>query len=262
MQAHQTKGVSGMHKLKQFLEKTLFVLASTCVMLLAISCGDSNPTGSSGGAVKDIDGNSYTAVTIGTQTWTVENLRTTKLNDGTPIALVTEDSEWNNNATAAYCWFNNEAGNKGKYGALYNWYAISSGKLAPQGWHIPTDAEWTTLVDFLIANGYNWDGSTSYNRAAKSMAAKTDWLASQEVGAVGNDLSKNNGSGFTGLPGSSRSNTGGFYFLGIGRNATWWTATQQTSSSAVYRELDYGEMNLIRNVYYNSCGFSVRLVKD
>jgi uncharacterized protein (TIGR02145 family) len=76
-----------------------------------------------------------------------------------------------------------------KYGVLYNWFALATGKLAPQGWHVPTDADWDTLHNYLIANGYNWDGTTTGNKIAKSMAAQTDWYTgTTTVGAIGNYL--------------------------------------------------------------------------
>jgi uncharacterized protein (TIGR02145 family) len=96
-------------------------------------------------SVTDADGNVYQAVKIGTQTWMAENLRTTKFSDGTPIPNVTDNAAWGNTATSAYCWYNNDIANATPYGALYNWYTVNSGKLAPTGWHIPTTAEWQTL---------------------------------------------------------------------------------------------------------------------
>ena len=100
--------------------------------------------------INDIDGNAYNKVTIGRQTWLVENLRTTKYNDGTLIPLVQDNTAWSNLITPGYCWFDNdEVANKNPYGALYNWYAVNTGKLCPSGWHVPTDTEWTTLIDNL-----------------------------------------------------------------------------------------------------------------
>ena len=103
-----------------------------------------------GGTVTDIDGNVYHTVTIGTQTWMVENLKTTKYNDGTAIPLVTDSTAWLNLTTPGYCWYNNDAATyKNTYGALYNWFTVNTSKLAPSGWHVPTDAEWTTLITYL-----------------------------------------------------------------------------------------------------------------
>ncbi len=160
--------------------------------------------------IGDIDGNGYHIVKIGNQVWTVENLRTTRYNDGTAIPYVTDNSAWANLSTPGYCYYGNDsAANAVKYGALYNWHAVNTGKLAPEGWHVPTDAEWDTLQNYLIANGYNWDGTTTGNKIAKSMAAKTDWNSSSTAGAPGNDVQSNNSSGFSALPGGYRYNNGG-----------------------------------------------------
>jgi len=127
------------------------------------------------GDVKDADGNVYQSVRIGSQVWTVENLKTTKYNDGTAIPNVTDSTEWIELTTGSYCYYANNPDNKAKYGALYNWHAVNTGKLAPEGWRVPTDAEWDTLKNYLITNGYNWDGTTTGNKIGKALAARTDW---------------------------------------------------------------------------------------
>jgi len=107
-------------------------------------------TKSSIGTITDIDGNYYTTVTIGTQVWMVENLKTTKYNDGTGIPLVTDNTVWCNLSTPGYCWYNNdETTYKNPYGALYNWHTVHTGKLCPSGWHVPTDSEWITLTSYF-----------------------------------------------------------------------------------------------------------------
>ncbi|MGC3978546.1 MAG: fibrobacter succinogenes major paralogous domain-containing protein [Paludibacteraceae bacterium] len=184
------------------------------------------------GTMTDIDGNTYKTVKIGTQTWMAENLKTTKYNDGTAIPNVTNNDTWWSSTTGAYCWYNNDISNKATYGALYNWYAVNTGKLAPKGWHVPTDAEWTTLENYLIANGYNYDGSLSGNKIAKALASTTSttgWSTSTEAGAIGNDLNKNNRSGFSALPGGSRYDDG---FDGAGKGGYWWSSTQTGTSRA------------------------------
>ena len=98
-------------------------------------------------AVKDIDGNVYHTVTIGTQVWMVENLKVTKYRDGTPIPNKTDATEWGSLTTGAYCDYDNTVSNSTIYGKLYNWYAVNDWRnIAPTGWHVPTDAEWTTLT--------------------------------------------------------------------------------------------------------------------
>ena len=217
----------------------------------------------SAGTVTDIDGNIYQAVNIGNQVWTVENLRTKNYNDGTAILYVKDSTEWVNLITPSYCYFNNmvNADSIRKFGALYNWYAVDTKKLAPAGWHVPTDAEWYILENYLIANGYNWDGTTDSNRIAKSLSAKTDWFTETglAVGTIGNDLTWNNKSGFLALPGGSRSTNGAFDFGGSG---DWWSSTEFNESGAIARNLYYNSDKLFWNSNYKSCGFSVRLVRD
>ena len=130
------------------------------------------------GDVSDVDGNTYNSVAIGSQIWMTENLKTTKYNDGTDIAFITDSLGWLNDQLGAYTWFHNDIDYKNVYGALYNWYAVNTTKLCPNGWHAPTEDEWITLENYLIANGYNYDGSTngdwtSNNKIAKALADVT-----------------------------------------------------------------------------------------
>jgi len=194
--------------------------------------------------VTDADGNVYHTVKIGTQTWTVENLKTTHYNDGTAIPLVTDSVAWKNLTTGAYCWYNNSSKYKNTYGALYNWYAVNTGKLAPAGWHVPTDAEWDTIEALLggeaVAGGALKDTGTVY------------WK-SPNTGAT-------NSSGFSALPGGSRGYNGAFD--GVGTNGSWWSAAADGASDACNRYLYYGSSALGRDVDDESCGFSVRLLRD
>ncbi len=105
-----------------------------------------NPVTPAAGTVTDNDGNVYHTVAIGKQVWMAEDLKTTKYNDGTPIPLVTDGTAWVNLNTPGCCWYNNDADTyKATYGALYNWYAVNTGKLAPAGWRVASDADWKTL---------------------------------------------------------------------------------------------------------------------
>jgi uncharacterized protein (TIGR02145 family) len=218
-------------------------------------------------ACTDADDNNYKVVKIGTQTWMAENLKTTKYNDGTSIPNVTDNTEWKNLSTPAYCWYNNDATiNKNTYGAMYNWYTITIAKLAPAGWHIPTDGEWTILENYLIANAYNYDGTTTGNKYAKSLAATTNWTTYTGTGAVGNDLSKNNTTGFSALPGGGRYDGGAFD--GLGLNCLWCTATEGYTSIAWYRFVGYSRSDVHRNYYsdsyyyFKTYGFYVRCIRD
>ncbi|HEY6915650.1 MAG TPA: fibrobacter succinogenes major paralogous domain-containing protein [Paludibacter sp.] len=202
--------------------------------------------------VTDADGNVYNTVTIGTQTWMVENLKTTKYNDGTSIPLVANASSWSTSTTPAYCWYANDAANKNKYGALYNGYAISTGKLAPTGWHIATDAEWTTLENYIGVN------TGKSGTVTKALSATTDWTTSTSPGAIGNDLSINNSSGFTALPGGIRDNTG-IYDM-VGTDCYYWTSTGTTTLS--YRNFNYQKYTITKNTKARNFGYSVRCIKD
>ena len=120
--------------------------------MLSSSCSKKSDSSNTPTAttVSDADGYVYHTVTIGAQVWMVENLKTTKYNDGTAIPLVTDSTAWAILTIPGYCWYNNDAVTyKATYGALYNWYAVNTGKLAPKGWHVPADAEWTKLITFL-----------------------------------------------------------------------------------------------------------------
>ena len=222
----------------------------------------------SAGTVIDVDENIYQTVKIGNQVWTVENLRVTRYNDGSHIPLDTLSATWQYAITPKYCFYNNttSAENIKKYGALYNWYVVNPTnpkKIAPAGWHVPTDAEWDTLENYMIAKGYNWDGTTTGNKIAKSLAAKTDWSGFWGVGAITPELTKNNSSGFSALPGGGRNDNGSFdnnqsYF------GYWWSATEDNASGACFRcYLTFGYEALGRGSnIFKSRGASVRLVRD
>ena len=164
--------------------------------------------------------------------------------------------------TPGRCWYDNDsASNHATFGILYNWYAVNTGKLAPAGWHVPDTAEWNTLENYLIANGCNFDGTTTGNKIAKSMAAQTDWYTgTTTVGAIGNYLSKNNSSGFSALPGGCRNYDGDFLYLSS--YCAWWSATETDASWACYRDLPYYLEYLFRSNTEKRRGFSVRLLRD
>ena len=214
---------------------------------------------------KDGDNNYYPVITINTRVWMAENLNTTTYKDGTTIIPKVQDiTAWSILTTPAYCWYNNdEATYKNTtYGAIYNWYAVGTGNLCPEGWHVPTDAEWTTLEDYLIAGGYNFDGTTSGNKLAKSLASLTGWDISSNPGAVGNtDYSeKRNATGFTTVPGGYRDDDG--TFNDVGRDGGWWSATEYDPNNAIDRFLYYSINYVYRGSFSKRNGFSVRCLKD
>jgi uncharacterized protein (TIGR02145 family) len=241
------------------------------LLIVGVSCNNDTIIGgiNKSGTVMDVDGNVYQTVKIGNQEWTTENLRTTKYNDGSPISNITSKITWDSctyTLTEAYCYYNNTTNSDSikKFGALYNWYAVNTGKLAPAGWHVSTDEEWDTLQNYLIANGYNWDGTTTENKIAKSLAAKTDWKSSSDDaignGAIGNDLTKNNRSGFSALPGGTRDPENDFN--GQMGNGFWWCATNGGATCTWSRSLSVDYEDLLKPFSDKYCGFSLRLVRD
>ena len=213
--------------------------------------------------VTDIDGNVYTTVTIGTQVWMAENLKVTKYRNGDAIPNVTDDTQWSNLTIGAYCNYANNTTNANTYGRLYNWYTIGTGNLCPTGWHVPIDAEWATLREYLIANGYNFDGSTGANAIAKSLASAIGWPFSSLLGTVGNTdyPEKRNVTGFTALPGGNRGTDGAFSF--IGEQGDWWLATEVYGVNAWYLWLGYDYIAVVENYSFSkNGGFSVRCLKD
>ncbi len=201
--------------------------------------------GGTTGTVTDIDGNVYNTVTIGTQVWMAENLKTTKYRDGTNIPNVTDNTAWGNLTTGAYCDYSNTPSNSATYGRLYNWYAATNvHNIAPTGWHVPTDAEWTTLTTFL--------GGESVAGGKLKEIGTTYW-ASPNTGAT-------NETGFTALPGGYRDSSGTFYT--IGSSGFWWSATESGATFAWYRNMFYNYSDVYRNYIYKELGFSVRCVRD
>jgi uncharacterized protein (TIGR02145 family) len=193
--------------------------------------------------VKDIDGNVYKTVTIYTQVWMAENLRTTKYNNGQSIPMVIDDTVWSNLNTPGY-WCYKDSAYAQTYGALYNWYTVNTGKLCPTGWHVPTDYEWTTLTLYI--------GGESVAGGKLKETGTTHWV-SPNNGAT-------NETGFTALPGGAR-----FYdgrLDGLGRQGYWWSATLSHTDFAFFRLISYWGGNLISFENNVKFGYSVRCVKD
>ena len=211
------------------------------------------------------DGSVVPTIVYGTQEWTVENACHTFYRDGTPIPQVTDATEWENLTTGAWAYYNNDPTKP----RLYNWYAVMgihdndpntpNKEFAPEGWHVPSDAEWTTLQNYLIANGYNYDGTTTENKIAKAMASTTGWRSSNEPGAPGNDQSLNNSSGFNAFPEGLRNNSGSF--SNEGNYTFFWSSTENTNP-VWDRSLSFDGSNLNMYNYYKQSGFSVRFVRD
>jgi len=198
--------------------------------------------------VTDIDGNVYKTVTIGTQTWMVENLKVTHYRDGSAIPNITNATTWTSLTTGAYCDYNNLTSNGLIYGHQYNWLAaVDTRNIAPIGWHVPTNAEWNLLSDYL-------GGATVAGGKLKE-AGTTHW-ASPNTGAT-------NSSGFTALPGGNRSNINGT-FDSMSTYGRWWSTTESSTTSAWTRNLNYYYSNIFTDTGGNakSIGCSIRCVKD
>ena len=193
--------------------------------------------------VTDIDGNVYNTVTIGTQVWLKENLRTTKLNDGTDIPYVTNGTEWQLLSTPGYCYNDNSWSNAITYGSLYNWYTVNTGKLCPTGWHVPSSEEWAALTNYL-------GGDT----------------------LVGGKL-KETGTAFWDYPNKGATNETGFSALGGGlrdygsfgevkRSTHFWSATEYSNTLGIYFGLYYMTANPLKTYAGKVCGMSIRCMHD
>jgi uncharacterized protein (TIGR02145 family) len=210
-------------------------------------------------ACTDGSGNNYPVVTIGTQTWMAENLKTTKYYTGTNIPLVTTAGNWYNNlaTTKAYCWYDDNITNKDIYGALYTWAAAMNGAasssaspsgiqgVCPTGWHLPSHAEWTTLTTYL--------GGESVAGSKLKETGTSHWNTP--------NTSADNSSGFTALPGGNRTMYGACENLG--NNCGWWSSTEQATNYAYRRYLYYNSSDVNSSTAnYKSYGYAVRCLKN
>ena len=205
------------------------------------------PTGITG-LIKDTCGNYYQTVVVGTQIWMVENLKTTKYRNGTDISNVSDDSQWGLLTTGAYCNFQNVLNNGNTYGRLYNWHAVSDSRnLCPTGWHVPTDVEWTTLMDYL--------GGRATAGGKLKEAGSTHWYGANVFGT--------NETGFTALPGDFRPSNG-IIIYHLFFSCYFWTSTpvSTTSTSAYYNWLPYYDKLVTRASTDKKVGYSVRCIKD
>jgi uncharacterized protein (TIGR02145 family) len=196
--------------------------------------------------VADVDGNTYSVVTIGSQCWMGENLKTSKFRDGSAISEVTDGEQWKNQLTPAFCWYNNDNTNDGTYGKLYNWFAIQDSMgICPGGWHVPSDAEFAVLTKYLgsaddVASGRLKEEGTLHWDAPNEMAS--------------------NSSGFTGLPGGMRFQEGQFNHMG--KNGLFWSSSRDSESLAFFLTLTYNTPTSYQTDTYKRSGFSCRCVKD
>ena len=222
-------------------------------------------------AVTDIDGNSYDAVQIGNQVWMAENLRTTKYADGTAISLGSLTS-----TTTAYRYApgstqsnNGNMTNVARYGYLYNWPAVMHGAsssnsnpshvqgICPTGWHVPSDAEWTELTDYMSTQSAYTASGNAYH-LAKALAATWGWNSSSETDAPGNTPSTNNATGFSALPAGNFSGYYGYF----GHETYFWSATEGSDNLVCRRILSADYSGVLKGSGSKNFGFSVRCVRD
>ena len=183
----------------------------------------------------------YPSVLIGAQYWMEKNLEVTTYRNGDPIPYVTDATAWAALTTGAWCYYNNDPSN----GKLYNWYAVNDPRgLAPTGWHVPTDVEWTTLSTTL--------GGDAVAGGKMKVAGTTRWTA-PNTGA-------DNSSGFAGLPGGNRDSNG--TFINVGNFGYWWSSSEEVPTFAWSRNLYYNNGNIVRYDFNKRNGFSVRCLRD
>ena len=209
------------------------------------------------------DGNPVPTIVYGTQEWTVEDFCMETFRDGTPIPQVQDNSEWGQGQSPKWAYYDNDPTQL----KVYNYEAVRQTLFAPEGWHVPTAEEWTILEEYLIANGYNYDNTTTGNKIGKSMASTTGWSEGDGEGDVGYNQSINNSSGFNGIPTPYRNPSGSWCCaVGDGTNLVkvWWTNGPWNNEAQVpYRLLDASQPHIQNNDHQlPDFGFSVRLVKD
>ena len=196
----------------------------------------------------EIDNNVYKSVKIGEQEWMVENLNVDHFRNGDIIPEAKTNEEWikaGEEERPAWCYYDNNSSNGEKYGKLYNFYAVNDSRsLAPNGWHVSTDAEWTVLTD-----------CSNVGKEGTALKATSGW----------NDYNGQSGNGtddygFLGLPGGYRYNDGDFF--DFGSNGNWWSSSQNSTANAWYRNLDDSNDNVYRNNNNKKYGFSVRCLRD
>ena len=194
--------------------------------------------------IEDIDGNTYDAIQIGSQTWLSSNLKTTKYNDGTDIPNVVNSLAWILNYQGAYCDYNNVPSNSNSNGRLYNWFAVSTGKLCPKGWHVPSDIEWEVLITYL--------GGVAVAGGKLKTIGITSWQSP--------NLDASNSVGFNSLPSGCRYEG---LFRWFGQRSEWWSTTIAANTQHAYTySLAYDRKSVFIGSMIKNDGLSVRCIKD
>ena len=193
----------------------------------------------------DNDGHVFTTVDIGTQKWMQKNLDVSKYRNGDVIPQVTDPTAWAGLTTGAWCYYQNDSANGIIYGRMYNWYAVTDSRgIAPAGWHVATDADWTTLITYL--------GGDALAGGKMKETGTTHWTSP--------NTAADNSSAFTALPGGYFKENGAFYDIGL--SSYWWCATEQDPTTAWDRSLSNSDGIAYKSFGNKKAGFSVRCVKD
>lgn len=246
-----------------------FILFSFSLNL--VCCSKDNPAPGKGkssaifnpnkeyGTVTDIDGNEYKTITIGTQTWMAENLRVTHYQNGDPIPNVKDNVVWSQLSTGAYCSFNNTKNldSIATFGYLYNWFTcVDERNLCPDGWHVPSDEEWTTLVTYLDNGDNEFDpngtGTNGLVGGRMKEAGTTHWAIPNQG---------DNSSGFTALPSGSREYSDGFFY-NTQRRCFYWSTSKFSNIGSFERSMSANYTSIVRQVLPNGNGMAVRCIKD
>lgn len=227
------------------MKTTMKTGLAVLVLLLAISCRKQETniqsSANSDESVQAVNAPGADAVRIGTQVWKRKDLTTSYYRNGDKIPQVKDPAKWAKLTTGAWCWYNNDR----TYGKLYNWYAVNDPRgLAPAGWHVPSNAEWTTLTTFL--------GGAAVAGGKMKEIGTTHWLDP--------NADATNSSGFTALPGGTRYYLGDFF--DAGGYGYWWSSTEAAANAAYYRYLTYFYGAISGITDYKENGFSVRCLRD
>ncbi len=251
--------------MKRKIKFLVYPIAVILMSLFVVGCSDDEdevlPDEDTPGKVTDVDGNEYATVIIGDQEWMAENLRVTRYNNGDTIPTLSNE-DWGDTTEGAYAIYPHEGGYTeddveginsdaemvAVYGKLYNGYAVDDSRgLCPEGWHVPSDAEWTELTDYL------GDNASGKLKATGTIEAGTGLWYAPNTGAT-------NETGFTALPAGGAARNGSFYYIGY--HVYFWSATENRTDLNWYRYLNYYESYVTKTYTYKGWGLSVRCIKD
>jgi len=221
------------------MNKKLFYLFVAIVLLN--SCNKESNKNDTPISVSDVDGNVYNTLTIGTQVWMRQNLKTTHYQNGDSIIEIIDNAQWLNDKKGAFCNYNNDIENVDTFGHLYNWYAVNNPNgLCPSGWHIPSDSEWNILVNYL--GGQSIAGGATKEISIWDMP-NTDATNSSEL---------------TVIPAGGRYENG--IYSGLYQYAAFWSSTEYDSTDSWYDNMNFNNAQVYRYFYPKSAGYSCRCI--